>query len=101
VKAERFAFQLLSHFFFLLWLVKAELERLDVPYSSSEDSSSSSSSSSGKLNLSILVLSPAMEWVRDLSVAPFPLFFPLPLPFPVRPFPTRPRLRRLSLSVFF
>jgi hypothetical protein len=47
VKAERFAFQLLQRFFFLFCRVKAALERLEVPSSSSEDSSSSSS---GKLN---------------------------------------------------
>jgi hypothetical protein len=40
VKSERFAFKLLPHFFFLLWRIKAALERLDVPSSSSEDSSS-------------------------------------------------------------
>jgi hypothetical protein len=100
VKAERFAFQLFPRFFFLLWRVKAALERLDVPSSSSEDSSSSSSSV-GKLNLSILVISAAMERVRNLSVAPFPLILPLPLPFPVWLFPTWPRLSRLSLRIFF
>jgi hypothetical protein len=91
---------MLPCFFFLLCRVKAALERLDVPSSSSEDSSSSSSSSSssGKLNLSILVFSAAMEWVRDLIVASFPLIFPLP--FPVWTFPTWPRLRRFRLSVF-
>jgi hypothetical protein len=78
-KAERFAFQLLPRFFFLLWRVKAALERLEVPYSSSEYSSSS-----------ILVLSAAMERVRDLSVAPFPLFLPLLLSVPVWIFPTWP-----------
>jgi hypothetical protein len=60
VKAERFAFQLFPHFFFLLWRVKAALEQFDVPSSSSEESSSSSSLS-GKLNVSMLVLSAAME----------------------------------------
>jgi hypothetical protein len=84
VKAERFAFQLLARSFFLIWLVKAVLERLEVLSSSSEDSSSSSSSlSSGKLNLSILVLNAAMERVSDLIVTAFPLFFPLLLPAPV------------------
>jgi hypothetical protein len=102
VKAERFAFKLLPRFFFLLWLFKSALEPLDVPYSSSEESSSSSSSSqSGKLNLSILVLSSTMEWARYLIVGPFPLFFPLSLPFPVWSLPTWPSLRRLSLSVLF
>jgi hypothetical protein len=62
-----------------------QLEGLGVRSSSSEDSSSSSSSS-GKLNLSILVVSAAMERVRDLIVGPFLLFFPLPLPLPL-PFP--------------
>jgi hypothetical protein len=100
VKAEIFAFQLLPCFFFLLFQVKAALERLEAPSSSSEDSSSSSSSS-GKLNLSILMLSAAMERVRDLSVAHFPLFLPLLFPIPVWLFTTWPRLRRLSLSVFF
>jgi hypothetical protein len=100
VKAEKVAFQLPPRFLFLLWRFKAPLYRLEVPSSSSEDSSSSSSSSSsGKLNLAILVVSAAMEWVRDLSVGPFPLFFPLP--FPVWPFQTWPRLRCLSLSLFF
>jgi hypothetical protein len=99
VKAKRFAFQLLPHFFFLLCRVKSALEQLEVPSSSSEDSSSSSSSS-GKLNLSILVLGAMMERVRDLIVAPFPLFLPLLLPVPVWLFSTWPRLRRLSLSVF-
>jgi hypothetical protein len=99
VNAERFAFQLpLSFFFFLLWWVKSAFERLEVPSSSSEDSSSSSP---GRLNLSILVVSDAMERVRDLIVGPFPLFFPVALSFPLWPFPTWPRLRRLSLSVFF
>jgi hypothetical protein len=84
VKAEIFAFQLLPSFFFLFCRVKAALERLEVPSSSSEDSSSSSSSSSpGRLNLSILVLSAAMERVSDLMVAPFPLFLPFLLPIPV------------------
>jgi hypothetical protein len=101
VKAERFAFQLVPCLLLFLSRVKAALDRLDVPSSASDYSSSSSSSSSGKLNLSILVLSAAIERVRDLLVAPFPLFFPLMLPFPVWPFPTLPRLRRLSLSVFF
>jgi hypothetical protein len=73
---------LLPRFFFLQCRVKAALERLEVPYFSSEDSFSSSSSA-GKLNLSILVLSAAMERVRDLSVAPFPLFLPLLLQVPV------------------
>jgi hypothetical protein len=81
VKAERFDFQLVPRFFFLLWWVKSALEQSGVPSSSSEDSSSSSASS-GKLNLSILVISAAMERVRDLIVAPFPLFLPLMLPFP-------------------
>jgi hypothetical protein len=89
VKAERFAFQLLPHFFFLFCRVKSALERLEVPsYSYEDSSSSSSSSSSGKLNLSILVLNVAMEWVRDLSVAPFPLFLTLLLPVTVWFFPT-------------
>jgi hypothetical protein len=102
MKAERCAFQLLPRFLFLFCLFKAALERLDVPSSSSEDSSSSSSSSSsGKLNLSILVLSAAMERVSDLMVAHFPLFLPLLLPVPVWLFPTWPRLRRLNLSVLF
>jgi hypothetical protein len=82
VKAERFAFQLLPRFFFLLCLVKAALERLEVPSSSSEDSSSFSLSS-GKLNLSILVLNTAMERVSDLIVTAFPLFLPFMLPAPV------------------
>jgi hypothetical protein len=82
VKAERFAFQLLPHFFFSLCRVKSTLELLEVPSSSSEDSSSSSSSS-GKLNLPILVLSAAMERVRNLVVAPFLLFLPLLLPVTV------------------
>jgi hypothetical protein len=84
VKAERFAFQLVPHFFFLLFRIKVALEQLEVPSSSSEYSSSSSSSlSSGKLNLSILVLNAAMERVRDLMVTPFPLFLPLLFPSPV------------------
>jgi hypothetical protein len=37
VKAERFSFKLLARFFFLLWRVKAALERFEVAYSSSED----------------------------------------------------------------
>jgi hypothetical protein len=82
VKADRFAFQLLPRFFFLLWRVKAALERLEFPSSSSEDKYSSSSSS-GKLGLSTLVLSAAMEQVRDLIVAPFPLFLPSLLTVPV------------------
>jgi hypothetical protein len=86
VKAERFAFQLPPSFFFLLLRVKASLERLEVPSSSYEDSSSSSSSS-GKLNLSLLLVSATMERVRDLIVGPFPIFFPMPLPFPVWPPP--------------
>jgi hypothetical protein len=80
VKAERFAFQLVPRFLFLLCRVKEALERLEVPSSSSEDSSSLSS---GKLNLSILVLTAAMERVSDLMVTAFPLFFPLLLPAPV------------------
>jgi hypothetical protein len=79
VKAERFAFQLVPRFFFLLCRVNAALERLEVPSYSSEDSSSSSSSS-GKLNLSILVLNAAMERVSDLMVTAFPVFLPLLLP---------------------
>jgi hypothetical protein len=83
VKAKRFAFQLVARFFFfLLCRVKAALDRLEVPSSSSEDSSSSSLSS-GKLNLSILVLNAAMERVSDLIVTAFPLFLPLLLPAPV------------------
>jgi hypothetical protein len=49
VKAERFAFQLPPRFLFLLWQVRATLEWLEVPSSSSEYSTSSSSSF-GKLN---------------------------------------------------
>jgi hypothetical protein len=82
VKAERFAFQLVPRFFFLLFRVKASLDRLEVTSSSSEDSSSSSLSS-GKLNLSILVLNAAMERVSDLMVTPFLLFLPLLLPVQV------------------
>jgi hypothetical protein len=82
VKAERFAFQLVPRFFFLLCRIKAALEPLEVLSSSSEDSSSSSLSS-GKLNLSVLVLNAAMEWVSDLAVTAFPLFLPLLLPDPV------------------
>jgi hypothetical protein len=100
VKDERFAFQLLPCFFFLIWTVKAALEQLDIPSSSSEDSYLSSSPTC-KLNLSILVLSAAIDRARDLMVAPFPLPFTLPLPFIVWHFPTWTRLMRLSLSVFF
>jgi hypothetical protein len=82
VKAERFAFQLVALFSLLLWRVKAALERLEVPSSSSEDSSSSSLSS-GKLNLSTLVLNAAIERVIDLIVTAFPFFLPLLLPAPV------------------
>jgi hypothetical protein len=82
VKAERFASQLAPRFFFLLYRVKAALEILEVPSSSSEDSSSSSLSP-GKLNLSILLLNAAMEQVSDLMVTPFRLFLPLLLPAPV------------------
>jgi hypothetical protein len=82
MKDEIFAFQLVPGFFFLPCRVKAALERLEVPSSSSEDSSSSSLSS-GKLNLSMLVLNAAMERVSDLMVTPFPLFLPFFLPAPV------------------
>jgi hypothetical protein len=92
--------RLLPDLFFLLFRVKAALEKLEVPSSSSEDSSSTSLSSD-KLNLSILVLSDAMERVRDLTVAHFPLFLPLLFPVTVWIFPTWPRLGRLSISMFF
>jgi hypothetical protein len=67
VKAERFTFQLLPRFLLLLFQIKESLKLLEAPSSSSEDSSSSSSSS-GKLNLSMLVLSAAMERVNELHL---------------------------------
>jgi hypothetical protein len=82
VKAERFAFQLVPRLFFLLCRVKAAMERLEVPSSSSEDSSSSSLPSD-KLILSILVLNAAMDRVSDLMATAFPLLLPLLLPAPV------------------
>jgi hypothetical protein len=71
VKAERFAFQFPTRFFFLLWRVKAAFERLDVSSSSYEYSSSWSSS--GRLNLSLLLVSATMDGVRDFIVGPFSL----------------------------
>jgi hypothetical protein len=97
VKAERFAFQLVARFFFLLCQVKEALERLEATSSSSEDSSSLSS---GELNLSILVLNAAMERVSDLIVTDFPLLLQLLLTAPVWLLPEWPRLRRLILSFF-
>jgi hypothetical protein len=95
VKGERFAFQLVARFFFLLCRVKSELERLELPSSSSEDSSSSSLSS-GELNLSMLVLNAAMERVSDLIVTDFPLLLPLLLPAPVWFFPKMATLEALK-----
>jgi hypothetical protein len=80
VKAERFSFQLLPHFYLLLCRFKAALELLEVPSSSSEYLFSSSSSL-GKLILSILLLSAPMERVSDLMATPFPLLLPLLFPF--------------------